>query len=150
MKKERYKIVPSSYLILEKNNKILLARRCNTGYEDGKYGLVAGHGEKNETARETLIREVAEEAGIKLSLSDLKIVHIMHRKDRYDERVDFFIEAKKMKGTLKIMEPEKCDDMNWFDPNKLPRNTIGYIKQAIKCYQKGVLYSEWGWDKKCD
>jgi len=37
MVKERHKVVPASYLVLIKNGKILLQRRFNTGYEDGKY-----------------------------------------------------------------------------------------------------------------
>lgn len=147
-KKERYKIVPSSYLILIKNKKILLARRCNTGYEDGKYGLIAGHGEENESARETLAREAKEEAGIKISLSTIKTVHIMHRKASQDERVDFFMTAGKFVGAPKIMEPGKCDEMRWFPLDKLPNNTIGYIKQAIECCQEGIFYSEWGWNNK--
>jgi 8-oxo-dGTP pyrophosphatase MutT (NUDIX family) len=36
-------ITPASYFILEKDGKVFLARRFNTGYEDGKYSLVAGH-----------------------------------------------------------------------------------------------------------
>lgn len=141
----RYKIVPSSYLILIKENQTLLARRCNTGFEDGNYGLIAGHGEESESAMQTLIREVKEESGIDIQLSDIKIAHIMHRKAANDERVDFFFTAEKYQGEPKIMEPRKCDDLRWFPINNLPENTIDYIKQAIENYQKGIFYSEFGW-----
>ena len=40
MAKERHKIVPASYLVLIKDSKILLSRRVNTGYEDGKYPML--------------------------------------------------------------------------------------------------------------
>jgi len=66
MIKERYKITPASYLVLIEDNKILLQRRFNTGYEDGKYSLVAGHVDEGETFTEAIIREVKEEAGITL------------------------------------------------------------------------------------
>ena len=63
----KYKIVPSSYLLLIKNGKILLARRINTGFQDGNYGLVAGHGEKNETARTGFFRKAIDRiSGISL------------------------------------------------------------------------------------
>jgi len=142
----RYKIVPSSYLILIKGNQTLLARRCNTGFEDGNYGLIAGHGEESESAMQTLIRETKEESGINIQFSDIKIAHIMHRKASSDERVDFFFTAEKYEGEPKIMEPDKCDDLQWFPINSLPENTIDYIKQAIESYKKGIFYSEFGWD----
>ena len=56
MQKNRHKIVPSSYLILINDDKLLLGRRCNTGFKDGDYGLFAGHGEENESAKETHAR----------------------------------------------------------------------------------------------
>ena len=46
---QRFKMIGSSYLLLIENNKILLSRRFNTGYEDGKYSLPAGHVETGET-----------------------------------------------------------------------------------------------------
>lgn len=151
MIKKRHKIVPSSYLILIKDNKVLLARRCHTGFEDGNYGLVAGHGEANESATQTLIREVKEESGIDINPIDIKIAHIMHRKSSSsetgnNERIDLFFIAKKYKGKLKIMEPDRCDDLRWFPLSKLPKNIVGYIKIAIENYQKEILYSEHGWN----
>lgn len=145
MSKERYKIVPSSYLMLIKDGKILLARRYQTGYEDGNYGLVAGHGEQNETASETLRRETKEESGISVELEDVEMVHVMHRKAANDERVDFFFTAKKYQGEPKIMEPDKCDDMRWFPLDALPENMIDYIRQAVENYRKKIFYSEYGW-----
>ena len=45
---ERFKVITAVHLILIENNKILLQRRYNTGYEDGNYSVVAGHVEENE------------------------------------------------------------------------------------------------------
>ena len=143
--KERFKLVPSSYLILVKHGKILLVRRCNTGFEDGKYGLVAGHVEENETFKEALAREAFEESGLRIPIKDMNVVHVMHRKASLDIRVDVFIEPKNLTDTPKIMEPDKCDDMQWFDFDKLPDNTIPYIRQAIQMIRNKVFYSEYGW-----
>lgn len=65
MKKQRHKIVPAVFLLLIKNNKVLLLKRQNTGYADGKYSLVSGHVDKGETMQEAIIREAKEEAGIR-------------------------------------------------------------------------------------
>jgi 8-oxo-dGTP diphosphatase len=70
----------------------------------------------------------------------------MHRLSD-DERLDFFFEAKQWKGELRNMESEKCDDLSWFPINNLPENTIPYIREAIRCYREGILYSEFGWAK---
>lgn len=150
-KKERFKITPASYLVLEKDGKFLLARRFNTGYEDGKYSLVAGHLDGKETFRQAMVREAMEEAGIVLAVNDLQVVHTMHRITETDkvglrERMDIFIKAEKWKGELKNMEPHKCDDLSWFSIDNLPDNTIPYVRHALECIQNGVTYSEFGWE----
>ena len=61
---ERYRLIPEVYLILERDSEVLLLRRFQTGYEDGKYGLVAGHLEAGESAVAGIVREAREEAGI--------------------------------------------------------------------------------------
>lgn len=148
MSQERQKIVPASYLVLIKNGKILLQRRFNTGYEDGKYSMVAGHVDKGETFTQCLIREVKEEAGIMLSSDDSKVVHVMHRNsgtEENNERVDVFFVAEKWDGEIENKEPNKCDDLSWFGLNNLPDNIIPYVKQAIDCIKNKVFYSEYGW-----
>lgn len=57
---------------------ILLLRRFNTGYEDGKYSVVAAHLDGNEDVKSAMIREVMEEAGIEINPNKLQIGGIMH------------------------------------------------------------------------
>ena len=141
---ERFKLIASIYLFLIRDGKILLMRRFRTGYEDGNYGLPAGHLEDNESATEGLLREVKEEIGIKIKASDLQLVHVMHRREK-DNRLDLFYTSKSFRGKIKNTEPNKCDDVRWFELDKLPKNIIPYIKKALRCYQKGIIYSEVGW-----
>jgi len=146
---KRFKITPASYLILRKNDKILMLRRFNTGYEDGKYSFIARHLDGKETFTQAIIREAKEEANITLKSKNLKVVHIMNRhvptndKD-LRERVDVFFIAEKWEGTIKNMEPNKCDDLKWFDVDKLPKNIIPYIKTVINNVRKKIYYSEFG------
>ncbi len=148
MEKERITLVAAAYLVLMKDSKILLLRRFNTGYEDGNYSMIAGHLNGDETFIECIIREAKEEASINLIPDDLKVVHTMHRKATDHERIDIFIEAKKWKGELKIMETNKCGDLRWFDISSLPENVIPYVRRAIECISKGIFYSEHGWAGK--
>lgn len=139
-------MIVSVYLFLIKKNKILLLRRYNTGYEDGNYSLPAGHLNNNETITNALCREVKEEIGVKVKPMDIKLVHIMHRKEN-DIRVDLFYTTEKYEGKPTNTEPEKCDDLRWASLKYLPKNTVPYISFAIKNYLNNVLYSEIGWKK---
>lgn len=144
-KRERGTYIGSSYLILIQDDKILLLRRCNTGFEDGNYGLPAGHLDGNETAREGGAREVMEEIGIEIKPEDMNVVHVMHRKARKDERIDFFMTSEDYSGEVHNTEPDKCNELSWFSLDELPENTIDYIRQAIICYRKNIFYSEFGY-----
>ncbi len=141
---EKFKMIASAYLLFIKNGNILLLRRMNTGYEDGKYGLVAGHVDEGESITQAALREAKEESGVDIHPEDLEVKTTMHRRQD-DERVDFFFEVKKWSGEPQNMEPDKCDDLRWFPLNELPSNTIPYIRQAIECCRKGITYSEFGW-----
>jgi len=138
-------MIASGYLMLVRSGKILLSRRFQTGYEDGKYSLPAGHIEEGETLTAGTCREIQEEIGIKVTPADLTLVHVMHRK-HVDIRMDFFFTTDKKALVPKNMEPEKCDNLSWFSLHALPTNTIPYIRTAIKNYQKMILYSEFGWN----
>lgn len=144
MKKERFKITPAVYLIIVKDNKVLLSRRYDTGWEDGKYSLVSGHVEAGESATAAMVREAKEEAGITINPKDLKLVHTMHRMST-EERIDLFFSVSKWKGTPHNMEPDRCDDMQWFDLNDLPRNLIDCMHVGLKNSLSGIVYSEIGW-----
>lgn len=141
---ERFKLIASLYLFLIRDGKILLMRRFQTGYEDGKYALPSGHLEENESAIEGLIREVREEIGVIIKASDIQLVHVKHRREK-DIRIDLFYTVKKYSGNITNAEPDKCDDIKWFKLDKLPKNMIPYVKNALQCYLKGIIYSEVGW-----
>jgi ADP-ribose pyrophosphatase YjhB (NUDIX family) len=150
MKKDRLKIIPSSYLVIMKDDKILLSRRYQTGFMDGYYGLAAGHMERAEGFTKAIIREVKEEINIAIKPEDIKVAHIMNRfapqnDVELQERIDVFFLANQWHGEIKNLEPDKCDDLNWFPLDRLPINTIPYIKEAIKSIRKKIFYSEFGY-----
>ena len=143
--RKNFPYVGSSYLFLIKDNQILLQRRFQTGFEDGNYGVPAGHLDGDETAREGGAREIREEIGIEIKPEDMTVVHLMHRKAESDERIDFFMVASKYSGDIINMEPNKCDDLQFFPLDNLPKNMVDYVKVAIENYRKGINYSEYGW-----
>jgi 8-oxo-dGTP pyrophosphatase MutT (NUDIX family) len=148
--KERYKLIPEVFLLLIDGDKILLSRRFQTGYEDGNYGLPAGHGEDGETMRQGVVREAKEEIGIDIKIDDLDFALVQHRwssdKNNSHARVGFYFTVRRYGGEPINNELDKCDDLQWFSLDKLPINTIGHVRVAIECYIKGQKYSEFGWD----
>jgi 8-oxo-dGTP diphosphatase len=47
-------------LLLVRDNKILLLRRYNTGWQDGNYGVPAGHIDGGESLTDAIIRDAIE------------------------------------------------------------------------------------------
>jgi 8-oxo-dGTP diphosphatase len=140
----RFALVPASYIILRKDDKILLIRRANTGYLDGFYSLPSGHIDGNEPAVQAAAREAKEEVGVDISIEDLQFVHVIHRvaEEKDHERVDFFFEASKWQGEPTNCEPEKCDDLQWFSLENLPEKISPVVKQALEMIQAGGYYSD--------
>lgn len=143
---ERFKPYAAVYLVLIKDEQILLLRRYNTGWQDGNYSLVAGHFDGGETAKQSIIREAKEEAGISLNSNDLEVVHVMHqiRPDR--EYFDVYLRAEKWLGDINILEPNKCDELRWYKLNDLPNNILPGVKLALENIKQNIHYSEFGWE----
>lgn len=136
--------VPASYVLFEKDDKVLFARRCNTGYCDGMYQMPAGHVDPGEGPVEAAVREMKEEVGVDITPEDLEFVHVAYRlsDDKSENRVDFFYKVSKWSGEITNMEPEKCDDMAWVTYDALPENTVGFIVKVMASIQKGEFLSE--------
>lgn len=143
--KDRFKVIPSVYALFVKDGRILLLRRCNTGYCDGYYSLPAGHAEAGETLREGMAREIREEVGVSSQLEDLHLAHVLYRMSNVPvphERVDFFFAVNAWKGEPYNAEPNKCGYTEWFLLTTLPVNIVPEVRQAIEQFQLGTPYSE--------
>ncbi len=142
--KHRSRFPVAVHLFFLRADRVLLLRRFNTGWEDGNYSVPAGHVDAGETVTQAAVREAREEIGVRLELHDVEVVHVMNRKSE-DERIDFFLLARRWTGEIANREPDKCDELAWYPVASLPGNIIPYVKQALLNYQAGVLFSEFGW-----
>ena len=131
-------------LVTKESNitKILLHRRQNTGYQDGKLDIAAsGHVDEGETAISAAIRECKEEIGINVKACDLTFVHLQHRLSGR-AYYDIYFTVTAFSGLPAIMEPEKCSELLWCDITNLPDDMIECRKMVIQEYIKGNFYSE--------
>lgn len=140
-----FSVPVSVHLLLIKENKILLMRRKNTGYADGLYSMPAGKLEPKESVENAIIREVKEEINIDIKNETLKAIQVMNRNGIDRERIDYFFSVDRWNGEINNNEPNKCDDLKWFDIDDLPENIIPYIREAISNYNKKLNFSLFGW-----
>jgi ADP-ribose pyrophosphatase YjhB (NUDIX family) len=128
-----------------RDEEILLLRRHDTGYEDGKLSVVAGHVEAGETVTEAAVRESREEVGLTLPLDRLRVVGVIHRRSE-DERVDFFLSCPLDREEPRNAETAKCSELVWAKLAALPADTIPYVRAAIENFRQGRWFAEFGWE----
>ena len=126
---ERFVVVPSAYVLLRRDDNVLLQLRQNTGYMDGHWASgAAGHVEVGESVLEAAQRETQEELGVHVNIADLSPICTMHRAGRpgdpTSERVDFFFTVTEWRGEPRIAEPAKAADLRWFALESLPPSVV--------------------------
>lgn len=140
MAKSKCDVVFKARLILYDRGRILLLRQ--TRGNGGNYTLVGGTVENHEFARESLVRETKEEAGIQISASHLSLVHVLHKRTKKGQRINLYFKASRYKGVVQNLEDHKFKAAQWFPINRLPDNVTATVKQALEAYRAGRLYSE--------
>lgn len=136
---DRFKIKTAVYAIIERKGKILLLKRYNTGWKDGYYTLPSGHIDEHELPTETMIRELKEEVGLIVNHKDLEFIHVLYEKGAY---IDFYYKVTSYTGNIKIMEPDKCDELLWEENIKENNKIITKVKLALLHYKNGIRFSE--------
>lgn len=124
-----YQVRVAVLVVAIKDGKVLLARRANTKYMDGYYGLPGGHVEKQEKLEQAAARELFEETG--LSAGQLKLFHVYQNNSTPERQyIGFVFLANQLTGEMKI-EEDKADDIGMFSLEKLPEKIIPYHQDAI-------------------
>lgn len=131
-------------ILSEDGKRILLHLRQNTGYRDGHWDTAgSGHVEASETAKEAAIRECNEEIGVDVKAADLEFAHLTHHFSESDQNYyHIYFVVKDYEGTPRIMEPEKCSELGWFDVKELPEPMIPCRRMAVESWLDGGAYTE--------
>jgi ADP-ribose pyrophosphatase YjhB (NUDIX family) len=109
--------------IVLKDNKILLVKRTKKLLEGGKWGLVGGYVERDETNAQAAAREIMEETG--WQIKNLILLTINDNPDRPNEdhqniSLVYFCEATQKTGEADW----ESDEQKWFDMNEIPDESI--------------------------
>lgn len=121
------------HMIITKDNKVLLQKRKGSKLWPGYYALPAGHIDQGENQYDALTREAQEELGIEITKKDVIKSYTVLRRNyfeidgkRLEPYIDYYFEIENYKGTPRIMEEDKCDELIWQDLNDLPEPFINY------------------------
>lgn len=139
---ERFKMIGGVLNIILKDNKVLMMLRQNK-FDTNLYSLPGGCLEHGETVVDGAIREIKEEVDLDVEAQDLEVVSAMHRITPWDwHSTEFVLVCKTFSGQPKIMEHDKCSDLQWFELKNLPENISLYAKQAINNYINNESFTE--------
>jgi 8-oxo-dGTP diphosphatase len=148
---KRFKVKIGVFLVLINEGNLLCLRRHNTGIEDGLYVVPMGGLHETETPLQAVVREAFEEVNITIKESDLKLAHVMYRKHTQPDgyffyQQDLYFMAHHFTGVVCNLEPQKADDVSFFNIHTLPLNFSPCVAQAIQCILTEVPYSEFGFE----
>lgn len=146
MPQTRFTLPVAVFLILVKDDKVLLHRRQNTHWYDGSYDLPSGHLDGDESLAAALCREAREEVGIGIALPDAKFTTFFHSFFPEDgkEYIYVFFEVTRWEGEPAIMEPDKCDEVRWFALDELPDNLTPGTRDGLRAYRQKTVFAESG------
>ncbi|KAA0560126.1 NUDIX hydrolase [Bacillus sp. CH30_1T] len=109
------KRVDVTYMLLfdELGENVLMVK--NKGKNGSYYTLPGGAVEPGETLEEAAIREVKEETGLDVEISDVFSVSEAFFEDRGHHAVFFTFRGKIIGGEITISVPEEIEEITWMD-----------------------------------
>ncbi len=121
-------------LILKNGKTLLMKRSKNSKNEAGWWSKPGGAVDFNEKAIDAMKREIKEELDIEINIWGYlpHTDHIIKKDRQHWVAINYLANIKS--GTLKIIEPHKCDEIKWFSMKKLPKKITQTTKEPIKNY----------------
>lgn len=106
------------------------------------FSIPGGKLDTGETFEETAIREIKEETG--LTIKHPKVIAVTNNLKTFQEEglhyVSIILYTNDFSGTPTILEPDKCSEWLWCNPNDSPKPHFEASEYAIKCYLSKKFY----------
>ena len=124
-------------MVLRDGKVLLSKRKGNLG--KGEYCWPGGKMEYGESFEDCARREVREETG--MEIKNVRFLRLMNLK-HFDPKqfVDIELISDWESGEAKLMEPDKFEDWNWYDLEKLPEPLFYPQYSSIEAYKTGKNY----------
>lgn len=148
--KQHFQLSTSIFVIVRRENRVLLLGRSHAGWKGGFLNLPAGLHRGGEPLVVAAARELQKETGLMAAPDGLRLAHLMHRRssDSEAEWLSAFFLAERWAGEPRLIENGEHNYLGWHDPSRLPPGVIPYTAQAIKRALDGVRYSDFGWAER--
>jgi len=138
---DRALLVAAAYVILQRDDQVLLQLRRGTGYMDEHWAVLAGHLERGETIVAAAVREAAEESGVVVDPADLEPLTTLHRfipdGPPIEQRCDMFFRARRWSGEPTPLEQDRCAEMRWFPLGALPTPVVPHELAVLRYLADG-------------
>lgn len=125
-------------IINDKNETLLLKRGKNSRNQAGYWSKPGGTVEFGEKIEDAIKREIKEEFGVEIEL--IKFLgftdHIMKEENQHWLSISYL--AKIIKGEPQNLEPEKHDEIRWFNLNDLPEKMTQTTSEVVEEYLKEI------------
>ena len=103
---------------------------------------------KDHLETEADVQQIAEAmtmAGLEVEEGALAWLGVVHRRSDTN-RIDFFLAAERFAGEPAILEPHKCDRLEWHAPGTLPEHMVDYVRAALAAGPAPWIL-ELGWEE---
>ena len=126
--KQEYPRIGTAAFILNNNHQVLMMKRQGS-HGAGTWAPPGGKLEMMESFFDCVKREVKEEAG--LDILSMDIIGVTNDIGEETHYVTIHVLCKTSSIDAKIMEPEKCSEIDWFNLNNLPEPLFWTVKNLI-------------------
>jgi 8-oxo-dGTP pyrophosphatase MutT (NUDIX family) len=147
--RERSRSIVGAHLVLLHEGCVLLGKRHPaSACAPSTWHLPAGRREAHESTLACVIRETAEETGIRVTEADLTFAHALDLLDPASPtpRVQLFFTASRWEGEPTVLEPDRCTEWKWWPLTALPDPIVDYTRAALEAIANGTRYSARGWN----
>ncbi len=125
-------------VLILKDGKVLMAKRKGS-HGDGEYTTPGGHLEYMESFEDCAIREIREECGIEIkNIRFLYVANVTKYAPKHYVNVELLVDW--VSGEPQNLEPDKFEDWNWYDLDKVPEPTFEFCKLAFNSLKTGKNY----------
>lgn len=130
-------------MIHNEDGQLFLAKRgAEAKNERGLWEFPGGAVEFGEKLDEALKREIREEFGIEIQVGELLDVvdHILPKEGQHWVSPTFLCTITE--GIPRILEPEKCSDIGWYHPDRMPEGMTMISEHNLKHYRAKFSYED--------